>query len=117
MSSKTRKHIWPVSLMMSIGIIGALAAFLVLANNPGVTMAHDSGDINHDTACEAMTDAELKAHNAVALLEGEALCGSANGNGDATGMATPTGMATATGSCTPRCRRTSGSRGWTTAPV
>ena len=35
MSNKTRKHIWPVSLVMSIAIIGALAAFLVLANNPG----------------------------------------------------------------------------------
>ena len=27
MSNKTRKHIWPVSLVMAIGIIGALAAF------------------------------------------------------------------------------------------
>ena len=27
MSNKTRKHIWPVSLVMSIAIIGALAAF------------------------------------------------------------------------------------------
>ena len=31
MSKKTRKHIWPVSLVMSIAIIGALAAFIVLA--------------------------------------------------------------------------------------
>ena len=37
MSNKTRKHIWPVSLVMSIAIIGALAAFLVLAGNPGAT--------------------------------------------------------------------------------
>ena len=35
MSNKTRKHIWPVSLVMSIAIIGVLAAFVVLANNPG----------------------------------------------------------------------------------
>ena len=40
MSNKTRKHIWPVSLVMSIAIIGALAAFLVLASNPGGTQAH-----------------------------------------------------------------------------
>ena len=32
MSNKTRKHIWPVSLVMSIAIIGTLAAFLVLAS-------------------------------------------------------------------------------------
>ena len=40
MSNKTRKHIWPMSLVMSIAIIGALAAFLVLAANPGATNAH-----------------------------------------------------------------------------
>ena len=40
MSNKTRKRIWPMSLVMSIAIIGALAAFLVLAANPGATNAH-----------------------------------------------------------------------------
>ena len=41
MINKTRKHIWPVSLVMSIAIIGALAAFLVLASNPwGLLQAH-----------------------------------------------------------------------------
>ena len=40
MINKTRKHIWPVSLVMSIAIIGALAAFLVLASNPGDAQAH-----------------------------------------------------------------------------
>ena len=45
MSNKTRKHIWPVSLVMSIAIIGALATFFVLASNPGATEAHGgSGD-------------------------------------------------------------------------
>ena len=91
MSNKTRKHIWPVSLVVSIAIIGALAAFLVLANNPGTTMAH-GGDIDHDAACAAMTDQERRDHNASALLEeGEAVCGATSsddgpapvtGNGD-----------------------------------
>ena len=40
MRNKTRKHIWPMSLVMSIAIIGTLAAFLVLAANPGPTNAH-----------------------------------------------------------------------------
>ena len=41
MSIKTRKHIWPVSLVMSIAIVGVLAAFLVLGANPGPTQAQD----------------------------------------------------------------------------
>ena len=39
MSKKTRKHIGPVSLVMALAIIGALAAFLVLATNPGASQA------------------------------------------------------------------------------
>ena len=34
MSKKTRRHIWPVSLVMSIAIIGAISAFVVLAAVP-----------------------------------------------------------------------------------
>ena len=80
MRNKTRKHIWPVSLVMSIAIIGALAAFLVLANNPGATMAH--GDIaDHDAACAAMTDQERRDHNASAIFEGEEVCDGGGGDG------------------------------------
>ncbi len=56
MTYKTRKHIWPVPLVASIAILGMLAAFLVLANNPGVTMAQD-GD-----PCAGMTDDERSDH-------------------------------------------------------
>ena len=52
MTHKTRRHIWSVPLVASIAIIGVLAAFLVLANNPGVSMAQD-GD-----PCAGMTDEE-----------------------------------------------------------
>ena len=41
MSNKTRKRIWPAALVMSLGIVGVLAAFLVLGANPAVTDAHD----------------------------------------------------------------------------
>ena len=75
MNSRTRKHIWPMSLVMSIAIIGALAAFLVLTSNPGVTEAH-GGDqdphcstvpveqIGHDVAAEiaGTTNADGSAH-------------------------------------------------------
>ena len=105
MRNKTRKHIWPVSLVMSIAIIGALAAFLVLANNPGATMAH--GDADHDAACAAMTDEQQKAHNAEAILEGEEVCGAtpddtngggANGGGEETTTPSPLVSSSSTGS-------------------
>ena len=37
MSNRTRKRIWPVPLVMSLVIIGALAAFIALAANTGVS--------------------------------------------------------------------------------
>ena len=56
MISKVRKRIWPVSLVVSIGIVGVLAAFLVLAANPAATQAHDPGDgETHAALCAAMT--------------------------------------------------------------
>ena len=66
MSNKTRKHMWPVSLVMTVAIIGALAAFLVLANNPGAIMAQ--GD-----PCAGMTPEERAAH----ILNG-GMCGTPN---------------------------------------
>ena len=62
MSIKTRKHIWPVSLVMSIAIVGALAAFIVLATNPGSSSAH--GGTPHD--CSGMSDAAQGVHDAFA---------------------------------------------------
>ena len=55
MSNKTRKHIWPVSLVMSIAIIGVLAAFLVLASNPGETQAHGEW-VEGEDHCPAVSD-------------------------------------------------------------
>ena len=67
MSNKTRKHLWPVSLVMSIGIIGALAAFLVLSANPGATNAHGPDDHPDQgwPACADMTDAQRGIHNGI----------------------------------------------------
>ena len=69
MTNKTRRHIWPVSLVMSIAIIGALAAFLVLANNPGTIMAQNGGN----DPCAGMTEEERAAH----ILNG-GTCGTLN---------------------------------------
>ena len=62
MSKKTRKHIWAVSLVMSIAIVGALAAFIVLATNPGSSSAH--GGTPHD--CSDLSSAAQGLHDAFA---------------------------------------------------
>ena len=84
MSNKTRKHIWPVSLVMSIAIIGALAAFLVLAGNPGATDAH--GGTPHD--CSGLSAANQGLHDAFAN-PGDDLC---SDSGDGTGTGGTGGM-------------------------
>ena len=61
MSNKTIKHIWPVSLMMSLAIIGVIAAFVVLAAVPRGASA--DGGAPH--SCAGMTAAEIAIHNAV----------------------------------------------------
>ena len=76
MSKKTRKHIWPVSLVMSIAIVGALAAFIVLATNPGSSSAH--GVTPHD--CSGMSAAAQGVHDAFAN-PGDTKCSDTGGNG------------------------------------
>ena len=41
MTSKTRKRLWPVSLVMAVAVVGVVAAFLMLASSPANTQAHD----------------------------------------------------------------------------
>ena len=101
MNSRTRKHIWPMSLVMSIAIIGALAAFLVLTSNPGVTGAH-GGD--QDPHCSTVP-AEQVAHNVAAEF-----VGTTNADGSAhtcanPGGATSPGTGTGTGTAPARHRR------------
>ena len=67
MTNLIRKHIRLAPLVMSIVIVGALAAFLVLANSPGAVMAQDPGDVD---PCAGMTENERSAH----ILNG-GMCG------------------------------------------
>ena len=61
MTNKTRKHIWPGALVMSIAMVGLLAAFVVLVNNPGGVAAHDAADAAaHEALCATM-DAQQQA--------------------------------------------------------
>ena len=105
MSNKTRKRIWPVSLVMSIAIVGALAAFLVLAGNPGNTQAHGAGDHPNQgwPACADMTEAQRGIHNglhAQLSIHGtmdpcpDTTNGGGNGNGNGNGDMTPAGVST-----------------------
>ena len=41
MTNKTRKRLWPVSLVMAVAIVGVMAAFLMVASSPTNTQAHD----------------------------------------------------------------------------
>ena len=83
MISKTRKRIWSVPLAMSIGIIGVLAAFVVLAANPVATQAHDpSGGQTHDQLCDTLDADDQADHDAAARdIQGAPLCGEDPGNG------------------------------------
>ena len=61
MSNKTRKHIWPVSLMMSLAIISVIAAFVVLAAVPRGASA--DGGAPH--SCAGMTALQIAIHNSL----------------------------------------------------
>ena len=91
MSNKTRKHIWPASLVMALAIVGVLAAFVVLAATPGSTSAH-TADGDHDQECLDMTPEAMAQHDEDELLinaDDPMLCteptddgGNGNGNGN-----------------------------------
>ena len=98
MSKKTRKHIWAVSLVMSIAIVGALAAFIVLATNPGSSSAH--GGTPHD--CSDLSSAAQGLHDAFADPN-DPKCSdtdtdTGNGQMDMTGDAFSTGSTSASAS-------------------
>ena len=61
MSNKTRKHIWSVSLMMSLAIISVIAAFVVLAAVPRGASA--DGGAPH--SCAGMTALQIAIHNSL----------------------------------------------------
>ncbi len=64
MSNKTRKHIWPGALVLSLAIVGVLAAFIVLAGNPASTAAHSGGAAG--SHCTGESEAFQNAHDALA---------------------------------------------------
>ena len=65
MSNKTRKRFWPVSLVMSIAIVGTLAAFLVLAANPGASEAHPGDEAAHQAHCATLGPVDKAVHDGI----------------------------------------------------
>ena len=120
MINKTRKRIWPVSLMMAIAVVGVLTVFAALAVAPNGASAHEGA--TDSTHCADLNDFQELAHDNDPLVDHDCATGSADGDGPVTGNGgngdgdgNGDGNGTATCSCTPRCRWTSGSRRWTTA--
>ena len=63
MSNKTRKHIWSGALVLSLAIVGVLAAFVVLAGNPATTDAHSGGASG--SHCTGESEAFQRSHDAL----------------------------------------------------
>ena len=64
MSNKTRKRLWPVSLVMAVAVVGVVAAFLMVASSPTSTQAHDGA--TGAAHCQGMNDFLQDLHDAAA---------------------------------------------------
>ena len=64
MSNKTRKRLWPVSLVMAVAVVGVVAAFLMVASSPNSAQAH--GGATGDAHCQGMNDFLQDLHDAAA---------------------------------------------------
>ena len=76
MSNKTRKRIWPVSLVMALAVIGMMAA-IVLSTNPGTAQAQGLCDTASGAVLQGLIDAGV--------------CQDSSGGGDAGLCNTATG--------------------------
>ena len=61
MTNKTRKRLWPVSLVMAVAVVGVVAAFLMLASSPTNTAAHDGA--SGSTHCDDLSTLGRIAHD------------------------------------------------------
>ena len=64
MSNKTRKRLWPVSLVMAVAVVGVVAAFLMVASSPTSTQAHEGA--TGTAHCQGMNDFLQDLHDAAA---------------------------------------------------
>ena len=79
MNSKTRKRIWPVSLVMALAFIGMMAA-VVLSTNPGMAQAQGLCDTASGATLQALIDAGVcTADGSSTDQDEEGLCDTASG--------------------------------------
>ena len=99
MSNKTRKRFSPMLLVMSLAVVGVLAAFIALAAQPGTSEAHGPGDHASLPALRGgmIRPAAGESMTTLTRLLGEDGCpgtgnGTGNGNGNGNGMMTTGAM-------------------------
>ena len=78
MNSKTRKRIWPVSLVMALAIIGMIAA-VALSNNPGAAQAQGICDTASGATLQALIDAGVCQDDSTTTDSEEGICDTASG--------------------------------------
>ena len=92
MSNKTRKRFSPMLLVMSLAVVGVLAAFIALAAQPGTSEAHGPNDhTSIPAACADMTVTQRAIHDNIHAEFGEDGCPDGNGNGNGATMMPPVG--------------------------
>ena len=89
MNSKTRKRIWPVSLVMALAVIGMMAV-IALSTNPGMAQAQG--------LCDTASGATLQA-----LIDSGVCPDTSGGDGDDEDCATPPPVTRSRRSLTPGC--------------
>ena len=100
MSNKTRKRFSPMLLVMSLAVVGVLAAFIAVAAWPGATEAHGPNDHADLPACADMTTTQQAIHDNVHEELGQDGCPDGNGNGNGNGATGATGASTIENSST-----------------
>ena len=78
MNSKTRKRIWPVSLVMALAFIGMMAA-VVLSTNPGTAQAQGLCDTATGATLQALIDSGVCQDDSATSDDEEGLCDTATG--------------------------------------
>ena len=78
MNSKTRKRIWPVSLVMALAIIGMMAT-VVLSTNPGTAQAQGLCDTASGATLQALIESGVCPDDSNTAADQSGLCDTATG--------------------------------------
>ena len=79
MNSKTRKRIWPVSLVMALAVIGMMAV-IALSTNPGMAQAQGLCDTASGATLQALIDSGVCPDTSGGGGDDAGLCDTATGD-------------------------------------